>query len=165
MHCASKILLQVPWMHTLCRESLGELAVSMQYRGVARQEVVVDDGELLAVVVDGVAARGGSILTAGMYFGDDLLLTARKLHVTKRVIALTYLELATLRRETLDGVLANFPESRQRLRLAAAKLAMCRAGVVIQAANQAKQNKQGGGEGTSGGGGPPNGARVANGGR
>jgi len=92
------------------------------------------------IVTYGVAASGGQILTEGMSFGEDMILTSQLLKRFPRpVIALTYLELAVLTHESLFDTLCDFPRSHQNVRIAANLIALQRFGAVLKRAHDAKK--------------------------
>ena len=65
----------------------------------------------LSIVMRGVCARAGGILTPISTWGEDVIVTAPALRDKRPVSALTYVEIALLTRENFDEVLAGFPES------------------------------------------------------
>jgi len=85
----------------------------------------------LNILMRGVAAKGGNIITLGSHWGDDFIVTSSALRDLRPASALTYVEVATLARADLDEVLPHFPTSQRAIRQAAMKIAMQRATVII----------------------------------
>ena len=75
--------------------------------------------------------RKGNILTPPAHWGDDMVVSSVSLRDVRHASALTYVEVATLSRDDLDDVLANFPASAAIIRQAAMRVAMKRAVVII----------------------------------
>ena len=96
----------------------------------------------LSIVMRGVCARAGGILTPISTWGEDVIVTASALRDKRPVSALTYAEIALLTRENFDEVLAGFPESARVIKNAAMKIAMQRAIVVVSAATKALKARQ-----------------------
>jgi hypothetical protein len=85
----------------------------------------------LHIVMRGVAAKAGSILTQGAHWGEDMIVSAVTLRDLRHASALSYLEVATLERDDLYDCLTSYPVSRQQVREAAMKIALQRAVLVI----------------------------------
>ena len=78
----------------------------------------------ISIVMRGVAAKAGSILTYGHVWGQDAIVRATTLRDTRIVSALTYVEVAFLTTEDLYKVLEDYPKSARLLQISAMKLAM-----------------------------------------
>ena len=60
----------------------------------------------LNILMRGVAAKAGNILTPSSHWGDDVIVSSLALRDLRPASALTYVEVATLAREDIDEVLA-----------------------------------------------------------
>ena len=108
-----------------------QLSLRLGYEAFSPREIIPNYDRTLSIVVGGVAASSGRVVTEGMSWGEDsLLLSSAVLVAHNRVIALTYCERALLDRETIDEVLANFPKSRRAFQHEAMLLATAR-GIVL----------------------------------
>ena len=141
--CASKVLMGVPWVCKLEKECVAELSQHLVYLGVENRGSLTKEEVkgTLFIVVKGVAAIAGKVLTAGAYFGEDMILTSDRLIVIHPVMAMAYLELASLSREALDKILKQFPKSAAALRTSAMLRAVQRVAVMIEKFNERKQRK------------------------
>ena len=122
------------------RGLLAELAVAMHRDGFAPRERV--SAVSLSILMRGVAAKGGNILTEGAVWGEDIIVTSMALRDLRTASALTYVEVSTLTREDLDAAIALFPEVGAYIRAAAMKIAMQRSVVIIsEFVRMAKRNQ------------------------
>eukprot|EP00966_Prymnesium_polylepis_P295922 6834585-Prymnesium_polylepis.2 len=55
----------------------------------------------ISIVMRGVAAKSGAILTYGAHWGDDCIVKTAALRDTRHASALTYVEVATLTSDDL----------------------------------------------------------------
>ena len=145
--CTAGLLLRVSWITTLEKECQQELATRLCYVAFAKGESILHVATekasgTLYVINEGVAARVGNILTEGSSFGEDMILSTVNLRIIHAVNALTYIELATLPRASLDAVISEFPTSQAALRVCAAKMAMARAALIIHSHVKAKGKKR-----------------------
>jgi len=128
------------------RACLVELALQIERAVYAPREKVPPLG--LNILMRGVCAKAGTILTPISTWGEDVVVSAVVLRDTRAVSALTYVEVAYLTREAFDRALAAFPESARVIKNAAIKIAMQRAIVVVSEASKAlearKNNPQAG---------------------
>ena len=106
-----------------------ELAVRLTRHGFPSREKV--SSVKLSILMRGVAARCGNILTPSSHWGDDFIVSAPALRDVRPANSLTYVEVVCLSRDDLFGVLNNFPKSSSVIRQAAMKVAMRRAVVII----------------------------------
>ena len=126
----SRSTLEKVWYLKACEpEFLVELAVEMMREGFAPREKI--PSEKLCIVMRGVAAKAGNILTNGDYWGEDMIVSSRALRDMRHASALTYVEVGTISRDTLEELLEQFPKSEREIRQSAMKIAMQRAIVVI----------------------------------
>ena len=110
-------------------ECLVELALAMKREAFAPREKMTS--EKLSIIMRGVAAKAGNILTVTMHWGEDMIVSSAALRDGREASALTYVEIMTLSRDDCFEVLSRFPEAEKEIREAAMKLAMQRAIVVI----------------------------------
>lgn len=140
--CSSATLRNVSVLADMEPECIMRLSQRLTYRGVSVGESTLQLGDAIMIITAGCAASGGRILTEGMSFGEDMVLTSQLLKKYPRpVIALTYLELAVLTHDVLFDTLQDFPESHQKVRIEANKMAIQRFGLVLQRANADKTEK------------------------
>ena len=140
----SKKTLETVWYLRSCEPAfLVELAVLMQREGYAPREKI--PSLKLCIVMRGVAAKGGNILTVGDHWGEDMIVSSVALRDTRHASALTYVEVGTIAREDLEELLMQFRQSERAIRQAAMKIAMQRAIVVISEFVRMQQVKASGG--------------------
>jgi hypothetical protein len=122
------------WLRQCEAEFLQSLASCTEREAFAADERIpnVDDvGEFRMCILDqGLASRGGAILTSGASWGD-LLISSKMLRDMRSAKALGYCEVVTLTRTRLDDALVQFPASQKLIREASLKLATQRAMIVI----------------------------------
>ena len=126
----SQQTLETVWYLRSCEPGfLVELAVLMQREGYApREKIPVGQ---LNILMRGVAAKSGNIMTPVTTWGEDIIVTSLALREKKPASALTFVEIASITRTDLDEVLEDYPVSAQFIRKAAMKIAMQRAIVVV----------------------------------
>jgi len=140
----SKKTLETVWYLRACESAfLVELAMCMCREGFAPREKI--PSEKLNIVMRGVAAKAGNILTYGDHWGEDMIVSSRALRDLRHASALTYVEVGTISREDLESVLEQFPASEREIRQSAMKIAMQRAIVVISEFVRMQQAAKGGG--------------------
>ena len=140
----SKKTLETVWYLRACESSfLVELALVMVREGYAPREKI--PSEKLNIIMRGVAAKAGNILTYGDHWGEDMIVSSRALRDLRHASALTYVETGTISREDLETVLELFPASEREIRQSAMKIAMQRAIVVISEFVRMQQAAKGGG--------------------
>jgi len=138
----SQRTLEVVWyLQSIEKGALVELALRLARVGYAPREKIPSDR--LNILMRGVAAKAGNILTPANYakdgtrldnlctWGEDIIVTAPALRDRRPASALTFVEVATLSRAALDDVLSSYPDSRKIIQQAAIKIAMQRAIVVV----------------------------------
>jgi len=142
----SKKTLETVWYLKACatiaqgNEFLVELAMKMVREGYAPRERI--PSEKLCIVMRGVAAKAGNILTYGDHWGEDMIVTSRALRDLRVASALTFVEVATLSRDDLEEVLSQFLSPEREIRQSAMKIAMQRAIVVISEYVRARMQQQ-----------------------
>ena len=123
-------MLQSVWYFTGLEDAcVVELALTVGRAGYAPREKI--PAGQLNILLRGVAAKSGNILTPITTWGEDIIVTSPALRDRKGASALTFVEVASLTREDLDQVLEQFPRSAAHVRKAAMKIAMQRAIVVV----------------------------------
>jgi len=143
MKMSSKTLETVWYLAPLDATTLVELAVKVRRSGYAPKEKV--STAKLSILMRGVAAKAGNILTPVATWGEDMIVTTTALRDRRPVSALTFIEIATLTRTDLDEVLASFPESKKLIQQAAMKIAVQRAVIVISEYMKTSQQSKGAG--------------------
>ena len=140
----SKKTLETVWYLRSCEPAfLVELAVMMEREGYAPREKIPSTN--LCIVMRGVAAKAGNILTVSDHWGEDMIVSSMALRDMRHASALTYVEVGTIAREDLEEVLERFPVSERAIRQSAMKIAMQRAIVVISEFVRLQQAKAAGG--------------------
>ena len=129
LQMSSQVLETVWYFTEIEQEALVELAVKIDRAGYAPREKVPT--LKLNVLMRGVAAKSGNILTYGAHWGEDMIIYSLALRDMRPISALTYIEVATLSRDDLFSVLERFDHSRAHIRQAAMKIAVQRAVVII----------------------------------
>lgn len=142
----SKKTLETVWYLRACEPYfLVELALVMVREGYAPREKI--PSEKLNIVMRGVAAKAGNILTYGDHWGEDMIVSSRALRDLRNASALTYVEVGTISRDDLEAVLEQFPASEREIRQSAMKIAMQRAIVVISEFVRMQQSAKSGSAG------------------
>lgn len=126
---SAKTLENVWYFAPLNKDTLVELSVKLGRAGYAPKEKMPTIK--LNILMRGVAAKSGNILTPVATWGEDMIVTAWALRDKRSVSALSFVEVATLSRSDLDAVLESFPEAKRLIQQAAIKIAMQRAVVVV----------------------------------
>eukprot|EP00966_Prymnesium_polylepis_P111540 2580090-Prymnesium_polylepis.2 len=80
--------------------------------------------ERISIIMRGVAAKAGSVLTFGNFWGQDSIVHSETLRDSRSATALTYVEVTTLEPADLYEVLEAYPESCRLLQVSAMKIAM-----------------------------------------
>ena len=124
LHCNRHWLNEIWFLNDLEETCLVRLAMAMRPRVFSPNEVVPQRS--LYVVQRGLVLYGGRVLSQGMPWGDDVLLTNKRYFVPFLARAMTYVDVQCLDRETLLEIVSRFPSSYRRIRKAAAKLALRR---------------------------------------
>jgi len=144
LHMSAKTLEQVWYLGSLEQNARVELALRLARVGYAPREKV--SSIKLTILMRGVAAKAGNILTPSSHWGDDVIVSSLALRDMRPASALTYVEVATLARDDLDEVLAKFPASAAIIRQAAMRIAMQRAVVIISEYVRSRQDLRASGD-------------------
>ena len=105
------------------------LAMAMQPKVLAPGEVAPN--RHLYVMVRGTAMFARRVLTRGMAWGDDVVLTDPKYFLPFLARAVTYADVTYVTRDTLYEIVEPYPSSRHKLRRATILLAMRRSIILI----------------------------------
>jgi len=120
------LLSQVWYLHELEKENerpcLVELSTSLQRAVFAPREKVPAIG--LNILMRGVAAKSGNILTPITTWGEDVIVTSQALRDSRTASALTFVEIAYLTRDVIYGVVSKYPMSHAIIKNAAMKIAI-----------------------------------------
>ena len=138
LHMSSKTLEQVWYLGSLEQAARVELAMKLDRLGFAPREKV--PCAKLQILMRGVAAKAGHILTYGSFWGEDIIVTSEALRDLRPASTLTYIEVAGLSRSHMDEVLASFPRSAAHVRQAAMRIAMRRAVIIISEYIRSRQD-------------------------
>jgi len=126
---------KVWWLRDVEKACMVELSQKVERAVYAPREKVPAIG--LNILMRGVCAKAGNILTPISTWGEDVIVTAPALRDKRSASALTYAEIASLSREAIDEAIEGFPESARMIKNAAMKIAMQRAIVVVSEATKA----------------------------
>ena len=129
LEMSGEMLKHVWYLCDLEPECLVELSLKMSRAVYAPREKIPADR--LCILMRGVAAKAGNILTVGSTWCEDVIVSANALRDKRLASALPYAEIATLTRDDIDDVLESFPKSKRMVTEAAMKIAMQRAIVVV----------------------------------
>jgi len=131
------------WLNDCETDFLEELSKFTHREAYAMEEAIPThgpDGNLrLMLLVNGVACRGGAILTTGACWGD-ILLTVPRLRDMRPAKALNFCELVVLSANDLQKMLPRYPESHKIIRQAALKLATRRMFILIAMYGQLRKH-------------------------
>mmetsp|Transcript_27828 Transcript_27828/g.75090 ORF Transcript_27828/g.75090 Transcript_27828/m.75090 type:complete len:300 (-) Transcript_27828:105-1004(-) len=106
-----------------------DLALKLRRVGYNARERMT--AERISIIMRGVAAKAGSVLTFGNFWGQDSIVHSETLRDSRSATALTYVEVTTLEPADLYEVLEAYPESCRLLQVSAMKIAMQKAIVII----------------------------------
>jgi len=116
------------------------LAMAMEQKVLAPGEVAPQ--RQLYVISRGTVMFGGRILSRGMAWGDDILLTNAKLFLPYMARAITYVDVTALSADKLMDVVCSYPVSQKALRKHVLHLALRRQIVVEAREKMQAQQKQ-----------------------
>ena len=100
---------QVSWLRNGYPPFLTEVIIAIRPAIFAPKEMVEDAA--LHIIHSGVAMLGGQIKRAGSVWGEDMLLAAPYLRSRVHVVAITYLEVFFILRDTVFQIASAFPET------------------------------------------------------
>lgn len=103
-----------------------DVAEQLQSNFYARREPLLDIAFCLCIVERGTIAHGGVIVTTGSVFQKDMIITLRALQHVRPTVSLTYCQIQSLVRESLEEILTSYPSFARVIRKSALKLALCR---------------------------------------
>eukprot|EP00746_Dinoflagellata_sp_MGD_P074419 gnl/MRDRNA2_/MRDRNA2_30062_c0_seq1.p1 gnl/MRDRNA2_/MRDRNA2_30062_c0~~gnl/MRDRNA2_/MRDRNA2_30062_c0_seq1.p1 ORF type:complete len:612 (+),score=111.21 gnl/MRDRNA2_/MRDRNA2_30062_c0_seq1:189-2024(+) len=134
------------WYFKHChRDFMVEVSSRMMDMLYAARERVNSE-ETLCILRRGVVAYPGQILTAGSFWGDDMILDTKSLRVRCETMAVTFVEISGLKRKSLMESLQDHPYEWKFINKARVKLAVIR-GVIKQAVELRQQLKEAGEDG------------------
>ena len=117
------------------------LAMSMNSQVLAPGEIA--PLRQLYVITRGLVLYGGAVLSHGMAWGDDVLLTDQRYFLPFIARAMSYVDVYTLSRETLVRVTSTFPGSAEIIRRSTVRLALRRHIIsVYKAHKEAKEREK-----------------------
>lgn len=115
---------KVPYFRHIRDDCLSAIAVTLRAMVYAPNEII--PGNELHIVMRGVAAQAGRIITRGNVWGEDMILENHTLANLRPVRALTYIDVSAISREELFDVLNEFPLTRKKIQRAALLMAIVR---------------------------------------
>ena len=144
-HVARGVLAKVPYFNESDVESdfLASVALALKPRVYCPRELVRTDE--LVIVERGVCVRTGKIYVKGMCVGEDMIVSRPAFRDGAPAIALSFLQVSTLDRSSLDDLLVSYPRARKAVHKAAMRIATRRA--FVTAAAHILATQRGGGEG------------------
>lgn len=132
------MLLQKVWYFKHChRDFMVEVASRLHDWTYAARERI-QSRETLFMLRRGVVAYPGQIMTAGGYWGSDIILEAESLRTKCDTMAVTFCELSCLKRSDLMAAVREHPKEWKILNKARMRLAVVR-GVIAQAREARQQ--------------------------
>lgn len=114
---------------------VSRIALFLEPEAFPPQEPIIKKGERtlkMYIIVRGLCARLGRVLTKGRTFGEDVILNS--VRRTYDVLTLTMVDVHVLHKESLESILEDFQARKKVVRRAAMHLALSR-GIVIIAKN------------------------------
>ena len=127
---SSNLFQHVWWLAACERDFLEDLSVFIDREAFAAKEKIPSGPDILNILMQGVATRGGNIIGVGGHWGD-IIIQSPMLRDTREARALGYCEIAKLPRDALDMVSKTYPRSASKIREAAIKIAIARSMMVI----------------------------------
>jgi len=112
-----------------CPEFIIDLALKLDRTCWAPKEKI--SAVQLNIIMRGVVAKAGNIMTEGSYWGEDIIITVPVLRDSRGVSTLSYVEVCSLSRDDVEESLVQFPDANDSIRKAAVLLATNRASKVI----------------------------------
>ena len=129
MMVSGRMLSKVWFFENLEPACLVELSSRIERAVFAPREKI--EANRLHILMRGVAAKAGNILTPISAWGEDIIVNAVALRDKRMASALTYVEIASLTRDSMFEVIDKYPASSKMVQQAAMKIAMQRAIVVV----------------------------------
>jgi hypothetical protein len=139
-----EVFASVWWLNKCERSFLEDLSVFIEREAFAAKEKIPSDSQVLNILMQGVATRGGAIIAVGSHWGD-IIITSPMLRDTREAKALGYCEVSKLTRDALYATSAHYPQSARIIHEAALKVATARSMMIISmyaklhAAQEARQ--------------------------
>jgi hypothetical protein len=129
---------QVWFLRDMGDDFLADIGMHFEPQILAQKEMF-GDPQVLYILNMGLVARKGRVLRKGAVWGEDVILSCVDLCEDPKVIALTYAEVLSLRREQLDDVARKlqYDSERKKLRRSVVRLATFRG--ILQEAERRKR--------------------------
>lgn len=127
LHLARKWIEQVWYFKGASIAFVVDIADKLNPHLFAQRENLLEVRWRLCILERGTLARAGMILVPGGVFQEDMIISNRQWQECKPTIALTYVQILSLKREALDDVLQDYPKQQKVIRKAAVKIAFRRA--------------------------------------
>ena len=129
-HMSQRAFRTVWWLRACDRHFLQALAFHVEREAFAPGERIASvdpmTGDVrLCILEEGTAARTGTLLTSGSFWGD-VLLSSKLLRDTRSARSLTYAEIVLFDRQALLQVMSEHPESAKAVRAVALRIAFRR---------------------------------------
>jgi len=131
-HVSSASATSISYLKSAPDSCFARMLDEMVVRFYSRREKLHDVGGHLCLIERGTLARAGKIITPGMAFQIDFIVTNPALRRTDVSVALTYCLITALSRESFFHIIHRYPEVSKDVTKAAVKLALMR--VVVQCA-------------------------------
>lgn len=132
-HVARAVLAKVPYFKESEVEAdfLASVALALKPRVYCPREHVRTDE--LVIVERGVCVRAGKIFVKGMCVGEDMIVSRPAFRDGAPAIALSFLQVSTLEKSSLDDLLVSYPCARKAVRQAAVRIATRKAFIAAAA--------------------------------
>ena len=146
LHCHRHWLDAIWFLRDLEEICLVRLAMGMSSRVLAPSEIA--PLRHMYVVSRGLVLYGGRVLSTGMAWGDDVLLSDERYFLKYLARAMTYTDVRVLPRAALVSIVNDFPNSAARFRRATILLALRRH--ITRVATEIRERRQGAQAGSNG---------------
>lgn len=131
MHLASGWVGEVTFMRSFSSSCIMDILDAFDVVLFARKEKINLPFVKLCVVERGAVGRAGKVLSPGSTWGEDVILADRRLQHIAHTTALTFVQIFSLSKEQLEGVLKCYPRERKSVRKTACKLSLRRAAMLV----------------------------------
>lgn len=119
-------LKKVPYINNLGNDALIHAARRLTVNMYVPGEDIRED-RALVIVKSGICSRRGKILSAGAFWGEDMILWNSNLRDTSHTRALSYLHVLVFQYQTIQSLIVKFPQERSRMHMARVQLGITRA--------------------------------------
>mmetsp|Transcript_88637 Transcript_88637/g.247995 ORF Transcript_88637/g.247995 Transcript_88637/m.247995 type:complete len:688 (+) Transcript_88637:95-2158(+) len=138
-HVSSVSSMSIFYLKNAPETCFAQMLDSMSVRFYSRREKLLDISDHLCLIERGTMARGGKIITPGMAFQIDFIVTNPDLRKHGVSVALTYCLVSLLSRDRFFEIIQRYPDVAKEVSKAAVKLALMR--VVVQCAEVRRDRK------------------------